>query len=85
MKYIEKRTITREALRSLCIEKQWYTNGTNEDYEYLMRYDRFENLDTDDIMDMAANIKKHSITEHEITSIAFELNRVCITVYEEMK
>ena len=32
MKFIEKRTLSGEALRRLCIRKNWYTCGTNEEY-----------------------------------------------------
>jgi len=77
MIYVEKRTITRELIRALCVEKNWYTCGTNEEYEYLMKFDRIENLSTKDIIEMAKNIKEHSITDYGITSIAFELNRAC--------
>ena len=85
MMYNETRIITAEAIRNLCINKNWYTRGTNAEYAYLLKYERIPNICTKDIINMATDIKAHSDTEYEITSIAFEIARICLSRFEEIE
>lgn len=58
--YKEIRTISACTLRSLCIEENWYTSGTNEEYENLLNMTNKDNITTDDIVEMATDIIEHS-------------------------
>lgn len=83
----ETRYITSGELRSLCIEKNWYTKGTNEQYYNLFKMlnnGNFEskNLTKKDLYNIANDIKKHSDTYYEITDIMFELADISTTCFE---
>lgn len=69
-------------LRNLCINKSWYTCGTNEEYAELFKRCDSDNLTNEHLYYMAADIKKHSETEHEIESIMFELAEIAHTFFE---
>lgn len=83
MKIKEIRMMTRESLRQLCMNNGWYTKGDCNEYENLMQRTEQENLTTEDIVEMAKDIAKHSDTEMELTSICFELARTAYTMFEE--
>lgn len=82
MKFTEKRFITWDAVRSLCIEKNWYTSGTNEEYgEMLAFVEELEEATTEALTIIATDIYKHSNTDYCIESIMWELNRICNTQF----
>lgn len=61
----EIRKLTPDDLRSLCIKRDWYTRGTNEDYDKLMDKCRDKNgsykkLSLQDIYWMGYDIFIHS-------------------------
>lgn len=58
--YKEIRTLTACTLRSLCISENWYTSGTNTEYENLLSMTEKDNITTDDIVEMATDIIEHS-------------------------
>ena len=60
MKYIEIRTLDASDLRSLCIDENWYTGGTNEEYANLLSMTEKIGITTEDIVEMAADIIEHS-------------------------
>ena len=83
--YREIRKIYADSLRNLCIAKNWYTRGNNEEYGHLL-YDMAEgkeNITTDDIVEIAQDITEHSDTDQEITSICFDIARIAVTFFEE--
>ena len=82
--YREVKKISAEKIRGLCISQDWYTNGTEEEYKELLQYG-FSDMEitTDELVEMATLIKEHSDTDHEITSIMFELNAECCYSYFE--
>lgn len=88
-KYIETRTLDSTKLRSLCIEHDWYTCGTNEEYAKLFArlHDEDgcpENMTTDKLAEIAADIMEHSdITDYTITTVMYELNKACTTYFDE--
>ena len=82
--YKEVRRIEMSAIRKLCIAKDWFTNGDCEEYGNLLGYAKKENITTDDLVEMAEQIKEHSNTDYEITSIMFELAEICYTFFEEI-
>lgn len=80
----EFRTVTTRELRNLCIRRNWFTCGDNEDYEKLMQYSYKENLTTKDLEEMANIIVEFSEEENleffdPETDVMFELASVCIT------
>jgi hypothetical protein len=84
--YKEIRTIDADAVRKLCIAKEWYTLGTNEEYAHLLLdiIPSIENVTSDELVEIAENIKEHSDTEYELTSIMYELARICHSFFEEV-
>lgn len=88
MKFTETRHLDSTKLRSLCIEHDWYTHGTNEEYGRL--FDRLydccgcpENLTTDKLVEIATDIYDHSeITDYTIEAILFELARACYSYFD---
>lgn len=83
--YEEFRTISASRMRSLCIEWNWYTCGTNEEYEHLLLdlCEAKQNLTTEDIIEIAKDIMEHSdpneMEEQTIASIAFEVARIAVS------
>lgn len=60
--YIEVRRITCNQMRALCIQKGWYTGGTNYEYGHLL-IDLCEhkmNLTTNDIVEIVEDIIEHT-------------------------
>lgn len=82
--YTEIRTMSMNDLRALCIEKNWYTCGDVDEYSNLLTTaQNYGNITCDDLVELATDIKSHSETEYEITSIMFELARICISFFNE--
>lgn len=83
--YKEVRRLYSDALRRLCITMNWYTEGSCDEYANLLNMCDKENITTDDIVEIAADIMKHSSdgTERPLTSYAFEVARTCVTFIEE--
>ena len=83
--YIEKRKMLAFDLRTLCVKKDWYTHGNNEAYENLLhRVDSTENITTDDMVEIAADIIEHSeMSVDELENVCFELSEICHTFIEE--
>lgn len=80
---IEKRKLSYDNLRALCIEKNWFTKGSTEDYEQMLQYvDRKENPATGTIVIIARTIKQNSDTEQDISGICFEIARRCYSFFE---
>ncbi len=77
-------------LRRVCIEENWYTNGTDEDYQAL--FDRLtdENgrsihLTNEALAEIAEDIATHSTLEAgwSILDIMNELVRICTVTFSE--
>jgi len=80
----EIRQISSDNLRSLCIEKNWYTNGNGEEYARMFDLaDGLANVTSNDIIEIATDIKEHSVTEYPISSICFEVARKCYSLFIE--
>lgn len=62
MKYGYKviRSLSMAALRQLCIEQDWYTNGDNYDYSNMLFKAKKEDITSDDIVEIAADIIEHT-------------------------
>lgn len=89
MEFVETRVMHACDLRSLCIKRNWYTCGTNAEYENLfsMLHDAtFEpvNMTTEKLAEVAADIMAHSELhpDYEITSVMYELAQICNTFFD---
>ncbi|MDE7477164.1 MAG: hypothetical protein K2M91_04300, partial [Lachnospiraceae bacterium] len=77
----------RDSLRNLCIEKQWYTRGSCDDYEKLlsMTKDGEKHITTDDIVVIAEDIMAHTNDpERNLESYCFEIARATLTFFESV-
>lgn len=93
MKYIERRILSADELRNLCIRKNWYTHGTNREYCNLfglLTHD-FHSVEmtTEKLVEIATDIYNHSDEADctdgylEIADILYDLARTCHTVFIE--
>lgn len=78
MNYKEVRKIRAAKLRNLCIEKNWYTRGTNEEYGHLLyTLTGKDNLTTDDIVNIVNDIMLHSELDGEtFETVAYQVLRI---------
>ena len=93
MKYTEHRTLSACSLRNLCIQKNWYTKGTNEEYYNMFRLLTHDfhaaEMTTDKLSEIAADIYNHSSEDDctdgylEIPDIMYDLAKICDTVFVE--
>lgn len=62
MKYGYKivRKLSSEALRVLCVERDWYDLGDNEEYGNMLGMAKKKNITSDDIVEIASDIGEHS-------------------------
>lgn len=62
MKYGYKviRKLTMQALRQLCIDRDWYTDGDNEEYSNMLFMTKKEDITSDVIVEIATDIIEHS-------------------------
>ena len=83
--YQEIRRISAPRLRALCIEKNWYTRGDNDEYRHLFLdlAANKETLTTGDIIAIAEDIAAHSALDEGMTveSIALEVNKACYAYF----
>ncbi len=87
--YKEIRRIFACDLRQLCIEKDWYTAGDNDEYKHLLfdlASDK-ENITTADIIEIAEDIMEHSEMEPNCTieGIAFDVASIAVVKFVEAK
>lgn len=72
-----------EDVRRICIDNNFYTNGTNEEYNKLKNYiDEVNDMTDDKLIKVARDIQKHSITDYSLTTIITLLNEK-IFIYSE--
>lgn len=89
MIYTETRSMDAGTLRDICIRNNWYTRGTNADYNRLFDrlYDDAEDplhLTTEKLAEIAQDILDHSnITDYTITTVMVELAQNCIVWFRE--
>lgn len=62
MKYGYKviRRLSSDALRSLCIERAWFTGGDGEEYNKMLAKTQKEDITSDDIVEIANDIIEHT-------------------------
>jgi len=82
----EKRILPMDRLRSLCVDKQWYTRGTNADYAYILQYaENLKDVKTENIVHIAKDILDHSDTDYPIDAVCFEIAMVCYSHFYIVK
>ena len=54
-----------EDVRSLCIEKQFYTRGTNEDYDAMLNLCTKSPMDSEKLIEIAEDIVEHTDPDNE--------------------
>ena len=86
---VEKRTLSMYRLRGLCVAKEWYTCGNNQDYDKLLSSvhdDKFEPVEmtTEKLAEIAADIMRHSDmpAEYDLCCVMYELAKVCETCFD---
>ena len=92
MTITETKRFDADAVRTLCIENQWYTIGTNSDYSAMFdmidNFNHCETITNDHIAIIATDILKHSnpvdFTDNkydDIATIMFYLNRKAVNTF----
>lgn len=84
--YKETRKMTAYDLRRVCIEHNLFTRGTNEEYEKFLAMADVENITTNDLMNMAKEIEKHSVIMDGVCTedIMYILNRATHTMFSKV-
>lgn len=78
MKYGYKvvRKLTMASLRSLCVEKEWYTSGDNDEYSNMLAMSNKDDITSDDIVEIATDIIEHSdLSLDDFTYVCDEILR----------
>lgn len=79
----EIRKLDSDDLRQLCINKDWYTRGNNEEYSKLLKAVHFtDNVTTKTIVTIAQDILSHSDTVYSLESICFEIAEICHSFFD---
>lgn len=86
MKIIERQHLSISDVRSMCVENDFYTCGTNEEYEamfsmVIVLYPK-NIITADDLAPIAADILAHSKTDMELESILYCLGEKIVRCYE---
>lgn len=84
---IETRIMYADDLRRLCIEKDWYTYGSNEEYAKLfLRLDRADGeraeMTPEKLYEIAEDIRLNSDWRWTTPAIMYELTRICQSFFE---
>lgn len=92
--YIVHKCLEPMAVRSLCIQQNWYTRGTTLEYERMLQslldehHMSRDTITDQDIIDLAEDIAEHSDLDDlepetdAVSCIAFELARLVTTIFE---
>lgn len=82
MKIKERRILTWEKLRAICVERGWYTRGTIEEYEKLLNKTKVSNITSDIIGDIAQDIIAHSIGSMSLETTCHIIATNCYLIFE---
>ena len=70
-----ERELRFEDVRRVCIDNDLYTNGTNEEYNDLMKFvNSISNITDEELIVVASDILKNSITDYSLDTIITLLN-----------
>lgn len=81
----ESKRLTATDVRYLCIEKEWYDLGTNDDYSSMLQYvkDNGENVTGNAIYNIAKDIVWHTNDDLDVNDVMFELGKLVSVHYEK--
>lgn len=86
MKIIERQHLSTSDVRAMCIENDFYTCGTNEEYSAMfdMVFALYPKaiITADDLAPIAADILAHSKTEQDMESVLYGLGEKIVRCYE---
>lgn len=95
MKIKETRILNHNDLRSLCIAKDWYTFGTNDEYAEILDFASANEMTTENLVFIANNIIEHSNPKRfadcepngttAIQYVLFELSEACHSFFHDEK
>ena len=60
MKVKEIKRINTDKLRHICINNNWYTHGTNEEYSNMFKMCKKDNITTNQLYKIAKDIYEHT-------------------------
>ena len=86
MKIRELRRLPPSSLRILCIEQNWYTRGTNAEYDHLLTdltHGGWGHMSTEDIHAVAMDIMEHSnlAPGEDVYSVMWAVNQRCVVTF----
>jgi hypothetical protein len=86
-KYIEERVLYAYTLQALCVQRDWYNRGNNEEYENLFSrlYENgcSANITTEKLAEIAEDIIEHTEEEHDIEDVMFAIAKECVSYFCE--
>lgn len=81
--YTEIRRTSADQMRALCIAQSWFTLASNKEYgQFLEKADALENITTDDLVELATDVKEWSDTDMEIENIMWYIAKSCYVFFE---
>lgn len=84
--YKEIRRCNAEKLIRLCVRENWYTCGSNEEYNAMLdKVRNTENFTADDVVEIASDIVEHSegIYAGDIENVMFKISNVACDIFYE--
>lgn len=77
----EIRRLPMQELIKLCKINKWFTLGNNDQYDTMLQISDSKNITTNDIVNIAKQIKQYSDTDYEIASICFNVAKICYSLF----
>ena len=78
MKIKEFREWAMEDVRRECVENNWYTHGTNKDYDKMLAFVSAKEPTNANMLKVASDILEHSTTEDSIDFILYCISNYCV-------
>ena len=85
VKINEKERWCSNSVRTICINNEWYTRGDNSAYSLMLEFVDTAPPTTENIYSVAEDIRIHSNTEADVTSIMFILRRDAVMTFYEVE
>ena len=78
MKIKELRVWSMKDVRRECVENNWYTRGTNKDYDKMLEFVSAKEPTNANMLKVASDILEHSNTEDSIDFILYCISNYCV-------
>ena len=78
MKIKETRQWSMEDVRRECVENNWYTKGTNKDYEKMLEFVSTKEPTNANMLKLAIDISEHSNFEESIEFVLYCISNHCV-------